>query len=180
MPGGGRGRATTKKTTTWKKLLEIDEDRKGKSQITEPQRQELICGYLLECACQENCTHHSDAKRLKSCHCLRFINGTTNGDNDDEQRKMMRAAVAKYVLWWVRQSRTTQQALLMAQIRCDTELKKCKKLEPSQNNFPLPFQSNGAPDTAIELADVMICQSALMKILRIGRNYWDICTKALH
>jgi hypothetical protein len=179
MPGG-TGRATTKKIPTWKKLLEIDEDRKGKSQMTNTQRQELICGYLLECACEENCTHHSDAKRLKSCHCLGFLKGD---DDDDEQRKMMRAAVAKYVLWWVRQSRTTQQALLMAQIRYEGELKKCKTLDAtkaSQNNFPLPFQSSGAPDTAIELADVMICQSALMKILRIGRNYWGTCTKALH
>jgi hypothetical protein len=99
----GRGRATTKKVVTWKKLLEIDEHQKGKSQMTDGERKELISSHLHDYAHEGKCTHHKDSKILKKCSCLGFLKSDVNEDDDvkvDEHGRgnIFCAAIAKYVL----------------------------------------------------------------------------------
>jgi hypothetical protein len=64
-----RGQPRTKKIATWKKLLEIDEHRKGKYQMTDGEREELIS----DNAGQKKYTHHNVIQRdLRSVTVLDF------------------------------------------------------------------------------------------------------------
>jgi hypothetical protein len=153
--------------------------------MTDGEREELISSHIHEHARQGQCFHHSDANRFKKCNCLGILQSDVDEDEDDdnvevdehERGRILRHAVAKYVLWWARESRTTQQVMIIAQIQSEKELKKYKLDLPAQN-YNLPFQSTGDHATAIVLADVMICQSALMKILRISATAWRTCAIA--
>jgi hypothetical protein len=63
-------------------------------------------------------------------------------------------------------------------IQSKKELKKFKLNFPLQN-YNLPLLSAGNHAAAILLSDVMICQSALMKILRVRTTAWRTCATTL-
>jgi hypothetical protein len=137
------------KAKCWDNLLEL---RMKNSERTDADRIDIIVAFLQVESENDNCVHHKGGNKLK-CNCLSLL------QNEKEKKE----AVAKYILWFSNQPKTTGQALIMSQIRSAETIKGFKKATDVQNNFGLPFLTDNILVSS-ELCKIDICQSALMRI----------------
>jgi hypothetical protein len=120
-----------------------------------------ISEYLDDVSNKEFCSQVAGGKRGPlECNCLSCLKG------EDSDNKL---AVAQYILWFAELPKQTQQLLVMEKIRAADSAQRKKQ------SFFLPFKDPGNVITGQEMGQTMICLSAFLTVLRIGKGWYATC-----
>jgi hypothetical protein len=141
----------------WSTLLET----RKKSLLSDDDR---LSEYLEEQSNKEICSQVAGGKRGPlECNCLSCLRGDASESS--------RTAVGQFILWFAKLPKATQQLLVMEKIRAADSVHRKKKM------FLIPFKDPDDIVAAQEMGQTMICVSAFLTVLRIGKTWYSTCRK---